>query len=107
MCSSENKSVDDLPGIAPKGSPLIHDLVLLQSSTTVKIVLDQRESGEVRSKTGQSSLFHQRDDGYVSIRSCGRRYGGLCRAKSTSMKRSMAPRNPKMQDRRIISVYWP
>ncbi len=70
MCSSEEKSEDHLPGLAPKGSPLICDLVLFQSSPTVKVVLDPRESGEVRSEKGAKRFFQQRHEGFASVGSC-------------------------------------
>ncbi len=76
-CSSEEKSEDALVGLAPKGSSLLHGLVLFQSRTTVKIVLDQRESGEVRSQTLQNRLFQQRDYGFGFLGPCGRRYGAF------------------------------
>ncbi len=71
MCSSEEKSEDHLPGLAPKGSPLICDLVLFQSSPTVKVVFDPRESGEVRSEKGAKRLFQQRHEAFASVGSCG------------------------------------
>jgi hypothetical protein len=40
MSTSEDKSEDDLPGLAPKRRPLIDGLVLFQSGPTVKIAVD-------------------------------------------------------------------
>jgi hypothetical protein len=45
--------------------------------TAGKIVVDQRESGEVGSVMGQNRLFHQRDYGFVSIGPRGRPGGRL------------------------------
>ena len=38
------------------------------------ILVDGRAYGEVRSKTGQIRLFHEGEEGFVSVGSCGRRY---------------------------------
>jgi hypothetical protein len=57
MCSFERKLDDDLPGLSPKGSPLIRCLILLQSGPTVKIAVDLRESGEVRSQQDKRVVF--------------------------------------------------
>ena len=45
------------PTLAPKESLLVCYLPLFQTSTTVKIVIDQRESGEVCSGTEKYRLF--------------------------------------------------
>ena len=58
-----------------------------RSGSAAKILIDSLPCGEVRSKRGQNRLFRQHDDGLASLGSCGRRYGGRFRAKSTSFDR--------------------
>jgi hypothetical protein len=48
---------EGLPGLAANRSPLIHDLLLFWSGPVVKIVLDQRESGKVRSQQDKRGSF--------------------------------------------------
>ncbi len=43
--------------------------------------------GEVRSETGQKSLFRQREDGFVFVESCGMRHRDF----SDSHAKSLAP----------------
>ncbi len=104
MCSSKEKSKYDLPGSVPKGSFLIDGLVLFQSGPTLKIVLDQTESGEVRSETVKYRLFHQTDDGFAFIGSCGQRYGAFSGSEVPYHDRLAARRPHKWQNRAIISV---
>jgi hypothetical protein len=65
-------------------------------------MLDGVVWSEVPSETGKYRLFQQRDDGFTSVGSCGRRYGGLFEVKATISHRSLAPRRAKWQERRII-----
>jgi hypothetical protein len=71
-----------------------------------KIVLDQRESDEVRSERRENRSFQKHDDGFASVRSCGGPYGGPIEDGGPSHDRLSALRPLKRQGRRIIQIQW-
>jgi hypothetical protein len=51
---------------------------------------------EVRSETGQKSLFRKRDDGFAFVGSCGRPQGILLGLRGANSRLVIARQNPKM-----------
>ncbi|MGO9118458.1 MAG: hypothetical protein ACLQPD_12740 [Desulfomonilaceae bacterium] len=95
MCSSEEKSEDDLPGLAPNGSPLIHDLVLFQSGPLVKLCLT-REKTVRYAQEQDKGLFQRRDDGFASAGCLGRRYGAFWAVHGNIPRPVTVAKNPEM-----------
>ena len=58
-------------------SPWPDTTELCSGDEPTEILVDGGADGEVRSETGKIRLFHQRDDGFASVGSCGTRYGAF------------------------------